>query len=190
MKRLAVLSLALVLLLAGRPALADDPAQALVRSMSDEVIVLLRNDGLARPERREGLRSLFTKYMDLPFVGRFVLGRHWRPLDEKTKARFIDVFQEYVVNVYAKRLENYSGETIFVNGSRAVNDKDTLVASEIRRQSGPPVALEWRIRESKVIDVTVEGVSMAISQRDEFAAFLQRASIEDLIARLKQDSAS
>jgi phospholipid transport system substrate-binding protein len=77
-----------------------------------------------------------------------------------------------------------------VGSARAVNDKDTLVSAEIRRDAGPPVALEWRVRDGKVIDVTVEGVSMAISQREEFATYLQGASIDDLIARLKKESAS
>jgi len=194
MKRLAVIAIALLTILcAARPAVANDPPQALVQSLADEVVVLLNNPSLKRDGRLEGLRNLFTKYMDLPFVGRFVLGRHWRPLDDGKRFAYTKAFEDYVVNIYAKRLESYSGETIHVLGSRSVNDRDTLVASEIRRASGPPVALEWRVRdrggEPKVIDVTVEGVSMAISQRDEFATFLQNASIDALIARLKQDSA-
>lgn len=191
MKRLAVCLFLLVSVSAtSAPAAAKE--QAMVQSMVDEVIVLLNDKSLGNNGRLQGLRGLFAKYMDLPFIGRFVLGRHWRPLDAATKADYIAAFQDYVVNIYAKRLNGYSGETIKISGSRAVNDKDTLVSSQLRRPDGPPVAIEWRVRTiagaQKVIDVTVEGVSMAISQREEFSAFLQRNTVDGLIARLKQES--
>jgi phospholipid transport system substrate-binding protein len=168
--------------------------QAMVQAMVDEVVLLLSNKNLDREGRLKGLRGLFSKYMDLPFVGRFVLGRHWRPLDAGKQAEYTAAFEDYVINIYAKRLDGYSGETINVSGARAVNDQDTLVSSELRRAEGPPVSLEWRVRQlngaQKIIDVTVEGVSMAISQREEFSSYLQQHSIDNLIARLKQESAN
>lgn len=174
------------------PAAAKE--QAMVQAMVDEVVLLLNDKNLKREGRLQGLRGLFSKYMDLPFVGRFVLGRHWRPLDARKQTEYTAAFEDYVINIYAKRLDGYSGETIAITGARAVNDQDTLVASELRRHDGPPVSLEWRVRQlngaQKIIDVTVEGVSMAISQREEFATYLQRNSIDSLIARLKQESAN
>lgn len=193
MKRLAVFFFVLVLAAAvSRPAAAKE--QAMIQAMVDEVVLLLKDKSLKKDGRISGLRSLFSKYMDLPFVGRFVLGRYWRPLDAKTQAEYTAAFEDYVINIYAKRLEGYSGETIKVSGARQVNDQDTMVSSEMRRADGPPVSLDWRVRErngeQKIIDVTVEGVSMAISQREEFATYLQQNSVENLIARLKRDSAN
>ena len=192
MKRLAVLLFAFVAIVGlARPAAATDQQRALVQSMSDEVIILLSDKSLDEQGRLTGLRGLFAKYMDLPYVGKFVLGRHWRTLDSATQARYSQAFEDYVVNIYAKRLKDYSGETIHVNGARGVNnDQHTLVSTEIRRTAGPPVSLEWRVRGDKVIDVKVEGVSMVITQRDDFNSYLLNHSIDDLIARLKQESPS
>lgn len=192
MKRFAVILFALILsvgpLHAGHAASQE---QEFVQTVVDEAIVLLKSKN-SKEERLQGLRELFVKYMDLPFIGRFVLGRHWNQMDDSTRSRYLEAFQDYVVNIYAKRLDEYSGETIQMVGSRAVNNMDTVVSSRIQRQSGPPVALDWRVRKidgkDQIIDVSVEGVSMAQSQREEFATFLQRSSIDDLIARMRLQS--
>lgn len=195
MKRLAAFVFCFVMAIAsGQTASADARQEALIQSLADEVIVLLHDTAMGKASRQEGLRNIFTKYLDLPFIGRFVLGRHWRPLSDDEKRRYIKAFESYVVNIYAKRLDGYSGETIAVNGSRMVSDKDMIVASQLQRASGPPVVLDWRVRvdgeRDQIIDVVVEGVSMVISQREEFSAFLQTNSIDALIARLERDSAS
>ena len=195
MKRFATLCIALVMMVGtAHAASTGTREQAAVQSLADEVFVLLKNPNLEKSSRQEGLRNIFTKYLDLPFIGRFVLGRYWRPLDQATQGRYINAFESYVVNIYAKRLDGYSGETIKVGGSRTVSDKDVIVASHLQRDGGPPVSLEWRVRQegsnSRIIDVVVEGVSMVISQREEFSAYLQNNSIEMLIARLEQDSAN
>ena len=195
MKQLAALCIALVMLVGTvQVASAGTREEAAVQSLSDDVFVLLKDANLQRGPRQAGLRKIFTQYLDLPFIGRFVLGRYWRPLDEATKGRYINAFESYVVNIYAKRLDGYSGETIKVGNSRAVSDKDVIVASHLQRADGPPVSLEWRVRQegdnSRIIDVVVEGVSMVISQREEFSAYLQNNSIDMLIKRLEQDSAN
>ena len=76
MKRLALLFFAVLAISAfSRPAVADSGSQVIVQSMAEEVVGLLNDANLEKPQRIEGLRGLLSKYMDLPFVGRFVLGR-------------------------------------------------------------------------------------------------------------------
>lgn len=195
MKRVAAFALCLLVVFGSvNAAQAGTRQEEFIQSLADEVIVLLKDTKMQKDVRQEGLRNIFTKYLDLPFIGRFVLGRHWRPLSQSDQEKYIKAFEMYVVNVYAKRLDGYSGETISVNGSRAVSDQDVVVASQLLRTAGPPVSLEWRVREDaksdRIIDVVVEGVSMVISQRDEFSAFLQNNSIEALISRLEKGSVS
>ncbi len=194
MKRFSAFLVGLLMIVGSASAASTGTRQeAAVQSLADEVIILLRDSDMQKAPRQEGLRNIFTKYLDLPFIGRFVLGRYWRPLDEPTRNRYGQAFESYVVNIYAKRLDGYSGETMKVTRSRAISDKDVAVTSELQRVGGPPVSLEWRVRQegdnSRIIDVVVGGVSMVISQREEFSTFLQNKSIDALIARLEQDSA-
>ena len=195
MKRIAAFTICLLVVFGSvNAAPAGTRQEFLIQSLSDEVVLLLKDTAMQKNARQEGLRNIFTKYLDLPFIGKFVLGRHWRPLNKTDQEKYIKAFETYVVNIYAKRLDSYSGETIQVDGSRTVSDQDVIVASKMQRASGPPVSLEWRVRvdaqTDRIIDVVVEGVSMVISQREEFSTFLQNNSIEALITRLEQGSAS
>ena len=53
---------------------------------------------------------------------------------------------------------------------------------------GQPIRVDWRVRRGKVIDVIVEGVSMSVTQRSEFASIIQRngGKVSALINHLKK----
>jgi phospholipid transport system substrate-binding protein len=172
---------------------ASNSSEALIQKLADEALIVLGDSNLSKAERENGLKPLFDKYLDLPFMGRFVLGRHWRPLDSARRDRYTQAFVAHIRTVYAKRVETYTGEKIQVNGSKALNKKDTIVNSVLLRPSGPPIAVGWRVRATsdgrgKVIDVVVEGISLVISQREEFSSYLQNKTIDELIARLEAEA--
>ncbi len=72
---------------------------------------------------------------------------------------------------------------------RPTGAKDVVVSTRIDRPSGPPIAAEWRVRATdnrlRIIDVSVEGVSMVVTQRSEFASVIQRNGVEGLIEVLR-----
>ena len=82
-----------------------------------------------------------------------------------------------------------------MTGSRA-DQEGAIVASEIIRPSGaPPVKVEWRLTDQhgtyKIRDVAVDGISMAVTQRSEFASVIQRngGQVQGLIAMLRDKTA-
>ena len=85
--------------------------------------------------------------------------------------------QEYLALNYASQFKSFNGEQ-FVVGDESQQKKDTFVNSQFVRPDGPPVTIIWRLREFgdkyKIIDVTVEGLSMGITQRDEFTTVIQQ----------------
>lgn len=189
MRRLWILGAVVWLALAPSLAKAAD-AGSLIRNVTDEAITILNSTEHNSPERKAGLETLFQSAMDIPFVGRFVVGRYWRSMNEEEKSAYMDAFEEYVLSVYAGRLNEYDGESIRIVGSRKVDQADTIVASQLVQQNRQPVSVEWRVRqtgddEAKVIDVSVEGVSMALTQRQEFSSILQREGVDGLIKRLE-----
>jgi phospholipid transport system substrate-binding protein len=82
------------------------------------------------------------------------------------------------VQTYSARFSQYSGQTLRVVGRRPVGKNDTIVKTQLIRPQGAPVRIEWRVRDLKhkflIIDIIVEGVSMAITQRDEFSSVIRR----------------
>jgi len=188
MRRLWILGAVVWLVLAPSMATATD-ARDLIQNVADDAVTLLSSTEQNSPERKEGLESLFRAAMDMPFVGRFVMGRHWRTLSDSEKSDYMDAFEDYVLSVYARRLNEYSGESIRILETRKVDQVDTIVLTQLVRKNREPASLEWRVRqidgEAKVIDVSVEGVSMALNQRQEFTSILQREGVDGLIKRLK-----
>jgi phospholipid transport system substrate-binding protein len=137
---------------------------------------------LADPQRtnakiRQEFVRLLREDFDLDTIGRFVLGRYWNSASQPQRDEYQKLFSEMIVNVYTQRFSQYAGEKFKVTGQRAEGDRDTMVTSQIVRPDGPPVNVQWRVRPRdaglKIIDVLVEGVSMSITQRDDFASVIE-----------------
>jgi len=135
-------------------------------------------------------RQMLRQDFDLPGMCRFVLGRYWRIASHHQRREFRHLFEDNLLRFYGTRLSQYSGEGFLVTGSRP-DSAGLVVTSQIVRSQGSPVELDWRlsIRNGfyKVSDVVVDGVSMAVTKRSEFAAIIQRngGQIEGLLATIR-----
>lgn len=178
-KHLTVSSLLVAFtLIAAAPAqaAAGEPGQ-FVSTLASDTIAVLSNDKISDSERQGAFRALLTDGFDLPLIARFVVGRYWRGASEAERAEFMATFEDYLVGSYAARLGNYSGQLLRVMNNRNVDGNDVMVASEIQQGSGPAIKIDWRLRRNqntwRIIDIAVEGVSMAVAQRSEFGAVIR-----------------
>jgi phospholipid transport system substrate-binding protein len=175
------------------PASAQDgEAAVFIIELGDSALQMLANSELTDEERTDEFRRILLKGFDLPLIGRYALGRHWRRATEGERDEFNSLFESFIVESYATRLGRYGGETFKVTGERNGGGRDSVVRSEIQIPAGPRVRVDWRVRSRKgtlkVVDVVVEGVSMLITQRDEFSSVIQRSGgqVEGLLASLRQ----
>ena len=168
---------------------APGTASQFIRTLGDEAIATLRAPGLPLEEREARFRRLLASGFDMNFIGRFVLGQYWRSATPEQQTEYLAAFTEYVLQVYSARLGGYAGESLTVVGERQAGDKDMVVLTRIDRPSGPPLEAQWRVRATsgspRIIDVTVAGVSMAVTQRDEFAAVVVQRKVSGLIEVLR-----
>ena len=174
-----------------RPAVATpDGALAFVKKLVDEAILILKIPVEEQAERERGLRNLLIENFDLPLITRLVVGRYWRKANAAQKEAFMMVFQQHIVQVYASQLNVYSDQRVEMRTVAARTDKDTIVGTEIMRQSDPPLRLDWLVRETngtyKMIDLAAEGVSMMTTKRSEFSSVIAREGLNGLINRLEQ----
>ena len=171
-------------------AAATDGAVQLIEWLGQQAITVLSRRGISLEEREAAFRTLLRKGFDLDFIGRFVLGTTWRRATPEQRADYLELFGEFIVKTYAKRLGGYSGEAFVVLKSTVTGKKrDVIVKTRIDRPSGPPLKASWRVRrfgdQDKIIDVSVEGVSMAVTQRQEFASVTRRSGLEGLLQILR-----
>jgi phospholipid transport system substrate-binding protein len=177
----------------GAVAAAPEQAKAFINDMANDAITLMARKDLPGPERTQKFRDLFIRGFDVEAIGRFVLGRYWRDATEAEQGEYLKLFEDLIVATYAGRFSEYSGETLTVLDARPDDDRFVLVSSQINRSGGnPPIRLDWRIADSqgalRIVDVVVEGVSMSVTQRSEFASVIQRSGgkVQGLIAALRE----
>lgn len=192
-RRLLVFGFAL--LAAGAPALpvlaAGDPA-AVVTDFGDHMLQMLNDPQLAPAERQKRFGALLDKDFDFAKIGRFVLGRYWQTATEEQKQEFAPVFRDYVVQSYSVRFGEFSGASFKVTGQRPESPTSTIVSSTaMQRNSSTPAKLDWRVSTDegspKITEVIVDGISMSLTHRQEFASLIERSGggVAGLIAQLK-----
>lgn len=180
---------------AAPPAVTPADAVAFMNRLWDRAVEVLNNK-TDPAVRQEHFRQLFHSDFDCPGIARFVLGRYWRNASEEEQREFVKLFEDYVVFVYTARLSNFGGQTFKIRGSRSDGD-GVIVSTDV---AGPgstaPLKIDWRLvgdnGSYKINDVIVEGISMMVTQRSEFASVVQRngGQIGGLIAMMREKTAN
>jgi phospholipid transport system substrate-binding protein len=182
--RRAVFSLLVVLpiCLASPLARADQASEAkeFVDQMVSHALGTLADKQMSEADREKNFAEILGKDFDIPRISRFVLGRYWGSASDADRNQFMAAYQQYIVRSYASRFGEYSGETVKVTGARPEGDAVVVVTSDIIHPDGdPPAKVSWRVHKGeeayKIVDVDVEGVSMMLTQREEFASVIQRS---------------
>ena len=193
LRRLASPLAALIVLVGLSAQAAADGATDFIRHMGDRAVATVNAQNLSDAARAKRFGSIFRDAFAVPVIGRFVLGQYWRRASDAERKEYLRVFSDYVVQTYTDRFSGAVGVKFSVGQERSVGDGDNLVSSQIIRPGGQqPVNVQWRVKRLptgyKVVDVIVDGVSMLISQRDEFASIINQngGKVAGLIQALKQ----
>lgn len=199
--KLALLSLAAAVILTSlaqpRSAYsAADPA-AFLESYGDRAISLLSDGTRTEAERRGDFRDLLSEGFDLESISAFVLTPYWRQASGEQRQRFIAVFQSVLTNRFLPLFQNAKSESFSIESARNIGDRDDLYSVEtvLRSDDGRRVNTSWRIKRTgegfRILDVSVEGASMAHTFRDEYRTFVRRSDegIDGLIRQLEKRAA-
>lgn len=144
---------------------------------------------------QERLFAVLDDGTDLSLLGRLVLGRYWRDATPRQRESYLRLFRSYMVQTFVQRLRQYvsqvpeqSGPVLEILSSRPAGDRDIIVKSRLVTASSQPLQVDWRLRDRPegpvIIDLVIEGISLLVTQRSEFAAVLERSGIDGLLAEL------
>lgn len=163
---------------ADAPVSSIQKGEAIIRSLSQTVFTVLRDNGDRRTQEAT-FRTLFTMYFDVPRIARFVLGRAaWSKASAEERARFLELFLHYVVKVYTIKLRRYRDGNFEVIAAGPDRTGVVVTTRMVGLRSGRPFHMKWRMRPSggtlKVRDMVFENVSMSLNQRREFASAYRR----------------
>ncbi len=183
-----VLRLAAAAVVAGVawPALAADPVQ-LVQGTAQQVIDIVKAKTGA--DRQAAILQVLQTKFDLPAMGRFALGTHWNQATEDQRARFLKAVATAEARAYSERFGQYGGQTLTIGKVTPRANGVSIVDSRLSQTSGQPIKLEWEVRNDRITDVKVEGVSMVMTRRSDFNSYIQNhggkvdALVQELEAR-------
>lgn len=179
------------------PAHAETVADAktFVTQVGNEVLDVLNDSSLTVEGKRTRLEGLFERVVDIQWVGRFVLGKHWRSLNDEQQTEYVEAYRKFLIANYVSRFTEYSGEKFNIQLAEQRRSGEYMVRMNIVRPQGQaPVVVDYMIREAgdtfRVFDIIVEGVSMIATQRSEFGAVVSRNGVDALIRMLNEKLAA
>jgi len=170
-------------------AAGEDPAD-FIRTLGNQGLEVIRSSA-ALEQKATYFHQMLRQDFALTEISRFVLGPYWRVASGAQRRQFRSLFEDYLVHYYGQRFAQYGGESLKVNGSRT-DPAGVMVTSQIIRPQGPPIEVDWQLAVSdgryKISDVSIDGVSMALTQRSEFAAIVQRngGQVASLLATMRE----
>jgi phospholipid transport system substrate-binding protein len=173
---------------------ATAAAEEVVQRLVDRLWQVLAEQGVGALDE-QGLLAVLEEGTDLTLLGRLVLGRYWRDANPRQRTMYLQLFRRYMVQTFVQRLRQYAGNeagqpgpAFQVVASRPVGNSDILVQSRVLPSGRQPLRVDWRLRERPdgpvVIDLIVEGISLLVTQRSEFAAVLERTGVDGLLTEL------
>lgn len=175
---------------------ANNPVVKFVQELGNKALTSLTAKDLPYAERSQRVRTLLLQYFDIHAIGKFVLGPYWTQATDAQKQEYFKLFEDMIVRTYTHRFADYSGQSFVVKGLASGGQgengaEDSIVSSVIIQPNGPPVHVDWRVRNEngtyKIADVLVENVSMSITQRADFASIIQNGGgkVDALLTALK-----
>ncbi|MBV9550326.1 MAG: ABC transporter substrate-binding protein [Alphaproteobacteria bacterium] len=187
----AVLLCFFALFLAAAPAAAQgtNSAEQFVAGQIRDGLAILSDSGQSAAAREQSFEKFLLGTTDLKRIALFTLGN--ASATPAQRDAFVAAFNIYATAVYRSYFQRYSGQSLAVTGSRANGPGDTIVHTHlIDPNGGPPLTVDFRVRTDGerplVIDIGIAGVWLALTQHDDFAAFLARnnGDVDALTAHL------
>ena len=173
-------------------------AKAFVEKVTQEGLVDIINSNVSQQEKDRRFEKLFNEALDLKFIGQFVLGRYWRTATPEQMKEFIEVYRQLNVKTWSKRFDEFRGKKFIFNGTSPSSSANQIfVNSSVPMDQGNPASVVWRVKQSgnnfKIVDIIIENVSLAITARNEYTAFIKKSPngidglIKDLKAKVQQN---
>ena len=133
---------------------------------------------ISKKEKINELKSIAKETVDIKGVGYYSLGSARKNLNDSQKIQYLKLFEDYFLKSFSSRLSEYTNPEIEVKNKKVLNKNYTIVNSLLVETSErPEVKIDWRVYtkdpENPLIrDLIIEGLSLARTQKEEFASIL------------------
>ena len=137
------------------------------------------NKRQSKEEKMEILKIIAKETVDIKGIGYYSLGSFRKTISDQKKNEYFEIFEKYFLKSFWSRLAEYTDPRIRVDSQKKLNEKYTMVSSTLlATDKKPEIKIDWRVVTKNpdkplIIDVVIEGVSLAKVQKEEFNSIIQ-----------------
>jgi len=190
-KILLVLTIYLISLSSAFPMGADVFVQSTVNRASK-----ILGNNISKEEKINQLKKIAKETVDIRGIGLYTLGAERKNQSNEVLEVYNDLFEDYFLKSFSSRLAEYTNPEIDVYDKEVLNKNYTIVNSLLKAKGDrPEIKIDWRIYtknpdDLKIRDLIIEGLSLARTQKEEFASILSsnNGDIQALFKVLKDFS--
>ena len=165
-----------------------------IQELVDDAIKTLSDKSITLEEKNTTIKKIALENVDIKALGLYTLGKIRKDLDENTLNKYQELFQNYFLKSLSSRLTDYSSQKFEVLESEQKSSNYTIVKSKIAESvKSPEIKIDWRVytknpQKPLIRDLIVEGLSLARTQKEEFASILNSNNneINALIDKLEE----
>ena len=136
------------------------------------------SENITKDMKMDKLKEIAIETVDIKGIGFYTLGSIRKTLDQTQKEQYSNLFRDYFLKTFSSRLAEYTNPEIDVYSKEKLNENYTIVNSLLKGTSErPEIKINWRIytknaENPKIRDLIIEGLSLARTQKEEFASIL------------------
>ena len=165
-----------------------------VNELVNDAIVKLSDKNLKQKEKAAFIEKLALENVDVEALGLYTLGELRKSASDSELSNYQKSFKKYFLKSLTSRLTDYSSSKFEILGEDKKSTNYTIVNSKVSPvDSGPEIKIDWRVYTSNpdkplIRDLIVEGLSLARTQKEEFASILSSNNndIKILIIKLEE----
>jgi len=158
-------------------AYSNDPKQFISEIVVEAKKIL--NSNLDKESKAKKLGTIALNTVDIKGIAYYTLGNYRKNLEQEEMEKYLKLFEKYFIKSFTSRLTDHSNPKIDVLDAEVLNPKYTMVKSVLLATTErPEVKIDWRVYtknpDSPLIrDVIIEGLSLARTQKEEFASIIE-----------------
>ena len=172
---------------------SSDP-KTFIEELVNDAIKILSDKNTAKEEKIISIEKIALENVDIKALGLYTLGELRKTASEKSLSKYQETFEKYFLKSLTSRLNDYSSNKFEVIEADKKSVNYTIVKSKIvENEKQPEVKIDWRIYTKNperplIRDLIVEGLSLARTQKEEFASILNsnENNIDILIEKLQE----
>jgi phospholipid transport system substrate-binding protein len=168
--------------------------KSFIEELVDEAINKLSDINSTKNEKSNFIEKIALENIDINALGLYTLGELRKSADELVLSKYQQAFEKYFLKSLTSRLTDYSSSKFEILDVDKKSSNYTIVSSKVTpSDGGPEIKIDWRVYTKNpdkplIRDLIVEGLSLARTQKEEFASILSSNNndINFLIIKLEE----